>query len=358
MKKSKAKESDTFEYLFVAILAGDVISSVRSYIERQFEKTNSMLNPACPDTMDIMRLVHNSHGAHTHVDACLYLVFGRLKKVDIEYLRAVDGLCNVIPVIVKSDLLTQERERELRLDVLQQLRNNDIEIFDFGYAYDELMNLCSKLDPSVPPFALSNLEISARQLTCLKDALLYTHIDDLRHATAAKFVEWRQLQVPDMRSAIDLSMLTTAESVDRIQAFRKRAAQNMNMRISHYVSEKRKSMERSMYEREEALRKELGSVEGRKRAAILMNELNKLLQDDSFDVKSFPSTTPSASTLTAMTSNTSDLLTSSRRSGESDTICPACEKEELSKQKEKHGANTEMHFVVRYSSFDMKQKSF
>ncbi|KAF7727653.1 hypothetical protein EC973_007311 [Apophysomyces ossiformis] len=296
--------------------ASDVFSSVTSYIERQFVKTNSMLNPACPDTANIVRLMQNSSGAHTHVDACLYLVLGRLKKVDIEYLRALDGLCNVIPVIMKSDQLSQDRERELRVDILQELRVNDIEIFDFGYTFDELMEMGSKLDPSVPPFALSSLEISTKQLTCLKDALLYTHIDELRQATAEKFVEWRQSQVPDVRSVLDLSMLTTAESIDRIHAVRKRATQSMNLRISQYMSERRRSLERSMYEREEALKRELGSVEGRKRATMLVNELNKLLQDESFDIRFTPSTASSASTLTTVTLNNSDLLFNTKHSNE------------------------------------------
>ncbi|CDH49770.1 hypothetical protein RO3G_12633 [Lichtheimia corymbifera JMRC:FSU:9682] len=247
--------------------AQSVITSVASYIERQFQKTSNMLNPMYPNTPEVTRLVHNPYGAHTHVDACIYVVLDRFKRVDIEYMRAIHHLCNVIPVIIKHDQLTQDQENELKKDVLRELDENGIETFT----------------TSCNPFILPD----TTHVDDLRDALFYSHIEHLRRSTATKFVTWRASQImissSTMSSTLTASTLTSAETVDRMHALRTRHEQNMNLYISRYVSEKRKTMERDMFERERALKNELASVERRKRAELLVNELNQLFQQGSID---------------------------------------------------------------------------
>lgn len=220
-----------------------------------------------PNTPEVTRLVHNPYGAHTHVDACIYVVLDRFKRVDIEYMRAIHHLCNVIPVIIKHDQLTQDQENELKKDVLRELDENGIETFT---------TTCN-------PFILPD----TTHVDDLRDALFYSHIEHLRRSTATKFVTWRASQImissSTMSSTLTASTLTSAETVDRMHALRTRHEQNMNLYISRYVSEKRKTMERDMFERERALKNELASVERRKRAELLVNELNQLFQQGNID---------------------------------------------------------------------------
>lgn len=220
-----------------------------------------------PNTPEVTRLVHNPYGAHTHVDACIYVVLDRFKRVDIEYMRAIHHLCNIIPVIIKHDQLTQDQENDIKKDVLRELDENGIETFT----------------TTSNPFILSD----TTQVDELRDALFYTHIEHLRRSTATKFVTWRASQImissSTMSSTLTASTLTSAETVDRIHALRTRHEQNMNLYISRYVSEKRKTMERDMFERERALKNELASVERRKRAELLVNELNQLFQQGNIE---------------------------------------------------------------------------
>lgn len=275
-----------------------MISSVATYIERQFQQTNSLLNPLQPNTPELIRLVHNPYGALTHVDVCLYVILNRIKRVDIEYMRAIHQLCNIIPVIVKCDLLTAEQEEELKLDVVRELRENEIHVYR-----------------SMAPFAISTRSSSdsdaprSNQLWQLKDVLFYRETENLRHTTARKFVSWRATQIMASHEPttplLSTSTLTAAETVDRIHALRTRHAQNMNLWISRYVSEKRKMMERDMFEREKALRRELESVERRKRAEFLITELGRLFQEgpmeDVMGIKTPASSSLSSSSTQAST---------------------------------------------------------
>lgn len=248
-----------------------MISTVVNYVERQFLRTYSILNPTYPNTPELVRLVHNPNGAHTHIDACLYIILNRLKRVDIEYMRALVPLCNVIPILIQRDRLTAEQEKELRLDILKELEENDIHYFKSVVV---VSNFCSDSRDH------------------LKSFLFDRHLESLRVSTARKFVAWRASQpvapittmtMPDELLTMSASTLTTAETVDRIHAIRTRELHTVNLWISRYVSEKRKSMERAMVERERELKNELQSVERRKRAELLIAEFSKLFQEGNLD---------------------------------------------------------------------------
>lgn len=194
-----------------------------------------------------------SKGGHSHVDACLYLILDRLKPVDIEFLRSIHQLCNVIPIIVKSDLLSREQEQKLRYDILNELIQHGIDIFKCNYSYDQLLQLCLQGDSSIPPFSIStkyttceknesnknvkqlispsfyyqsnkkkeNEEKGQRdslyryytasahsKLTQLKDILFYTQLDHLRHSTVSKFIAWRREQTNIISATSSLSSLS------------------------------------------------------------------------------------------------------------------------------------------------------
>ncbi|KAI8390818.1 uncharacterized protein BYT42DRAFT_554442 [Radiomyces spectabilis] len=229
--------------------AQDVIDPIAKYIEKQFHATRTVFRSVPHDSATLLSWVHNPYGAHTHIDACLYLTLGRLKKVDIEYLRVIHGLCNIIPIIVKPDSQSAEQELQMRLDMLRELRENNISFFDFGLPLDTLSRRCSESDPNVPPFVISRMESSypvedaswmmekpsvAENIAHLKDIVFHHHIEDLRRSTALKFVQWRAAtyksaasmadRAPDrsrMRSTSMASMHGTYEDRD---ARRKREA--------------------------------------------------------------------------------------------------------------------------------------
>ncbi|KAI9032767.1 Septin-domain-containing protein [Phycomyces nitens] len=289
-----------------SLQANDVIKPVVNYIEQQFVKTRTLLHPTLTDVDTVSHLVNNPYGAHSHVDCCLYLTLGHLKHVDIEYLRTIQPLCNIIPVIVKSDLLQPEDEKKLRIDVLQTLKHHNIHFFDFGHSFEDLLQHVLESDFSTPPFTLSNLtrldwtgtenasissspdgingdeedsKLSAdvRQLNHLKDCLFYSQTDALRFSTALKFSAWNQKQSPPAEQHSFGPSPYSSNRVEDFYAMRTNDIKNIELHIAHYVSEKRKEMEREMLEREQILRRDLKLANDAKRAEIVLRELGGLL---------------------------------------------------------------------------------
>ena len=291
-----------------------------------------MLNPMHANTSKLTRLVQNTHGAHTHIDACIYIILDRLKRVDIEYMRALQPLCNLVPVILTNNSSRMNHHnntsnsRTSSSFIQLEFQENGIEPFDLFYPLTDI-------DTIVPWFC---------------DRILYCsrRLQLLRQSTAQKFVTWRasqhsvmmeQKQQPnhqDVSNRMMMTMmeddneieleddalllsttttLTNAETVDRIHALRARHTQNMNLYISRYVSEKRKTMERDMFERERALKQELASVGRRKRVELLLKELNTLFQQGSLEELVFDSASPASSSSSTTKTATATVLTKQYR---------------------------------------------
>ncbi|KAI9244190.1 Septin-domain-containing protein [Phascolomyces articulosus] len=287
--------------------AGSIITSVTHYVERQFQKTNVMLNPMCPNTTRLAQFVNNPNGVHSHIDACIYIILDRIKGVDIEYMRALQPLCNLIPVILSQHNNSHHRLNKASspMSLIQfEFQESGIEPFEIFYPLADINAVASLFSTRIL-FNLPQLRL-------------------LRQSTAEKFVSWRTLQhivmeghdeSDELSTILSTTTLTNAETVDRMHALRVRHAQNMNLFVSRYVSEKRKLMEKDMFERERALRRELASVDRRKRAELVLRELNALFQqgpiDDLYGISSSISSTngssssasASATTLTNALSN-------------------------------------------------------
>lgn len=146
--------------------------------------------------------------------------------VDIEYLRSIHHLCNIIPVLVKTDLLTRDQEYQLKCKVLQELKDHGIVIYQCGHSVEKLFELCRQGSHVAPPFSISTKFASNATNSCsttpldsnssqyhrpslhqhfssatgysklmhLKDTLFYTHVDQLRQSTVSKFMAWRRSQ--------------------------------------------------------------------------------------------------------------------------------------------------------------------
>ncbi|RUP27865.1 Septin-domain-containing protein [Jimgerdemannia flammicorona] len=321
------------------------ISPVTEYVESQFRKTNAIFHPTAPNNHELMRFLINAHGAHSHADACLYLILHRAKPVDFEYMRSLHDKCNLVPIIAKSDTLTPAEVTELKLRFLKDLRDNEICFFDFGYSFEQLWEMVRRGDPGGPPFAISTLvsrpagedgdepentqhplehdlpeqppntptitntsiapfpTLVASDLPILHDLLFYTHADALRHATAEKFVKWRNSQplihlhhlaassssptttVFDLPGSSGSSFLSASyagdpSDQDLVRAFKTQEIRKMSLHVARYMSDKRREMEQVMIEREAKLRSEVARTERRKRAEFLWTELGKVIEEE------------------------------------------------------------------------------
>ena len=226
-------------------------------------------------------MVHQSSDALCHIDACLYLIMGRLKPVDLEYMRSIHDLVNIIPVIIQPDLsLRPEAMIEQRIDILNVMHSNSIKFNYLGYkTFQDLLGACKKplLNPHCPPFVLdwsTSKKSSFHGLLPLRQALVSSKL--LRLNTTEKFMLWKQ-QLCNSFSTASSSTTTTTSSSSSIQ----QEQQKNNIRISQYVSKRRHSMEKEMLIQEKKLKQEFQLASKQRRSELILKEINALVQQDS-----------------------------------------------------------------------------
>lgn len=77
----------------------------------------------------------------TRVHCLIYFISpSGLNEVDLTFLKIINKLVNILPVIGKGDSLNIEEEMALKIRIKQDLKDNDISCFDFGYGNGILNN--------------------------------------------------------------------------------------------------------------------------------------------------------------------------------------------------------------------------
>ncbi|KAG2234863.1 hypothetical protein INT48_000526 [Thamnidium elegans] len=274
-----------------ALIRADVIfSHVKSYIEQQFEKTNNIFNSNYTSQDNLRYMVYQSSDILSHVDACLYVIMGRLKPIDIEYMRSIHDLVNIIPVIIQADLTLRPEERiEERVDIVNILKKNDIDISFIGYEdYQDILNCCKEplKHPFCPPFMLdwTNKKKSFHGLLGLKQALYQHQYKYLKLNTTEKFINWRNNH--STLNVISSSTTTTNSNTSTLSSSQEQV--KSNIKISQYITKRRHSIEREMLVQEKKLINELESSNKQRRAELIL----ELLVKQNFDIKTTTSYTP------------------------------------------------------------------
>jgi hypothetical protein len=131
-----------------------------------------------------------------------------VKPVDLEYIKRLSSLTNVIPIIAKADTLDPAQTKLLKASIASELQSADIRPFLFGMTYDDLR----RATEPCAPFAISsavasdaeNMDASLlmspdyvqplvpTELAALVDCVFQRDgIAWLRHTAAKKFIHWR-----------------------------------------------------------------------------------------------------------------------------------------------------------------------
>lgn len=249
-----------------------IFSHVKSYIENQFEKTNQIFNSNYGNDDNLTFITFQSTDILTHVDVCLYLIMGRVKQVDIEYMRSIHDLVNIIPVIIQPDLsLRPESRIEQRIEILEIMNKNDIKISFLGYNnYQDLIDSCKQPSkhPHCPPFMLDWSTTKHKRtfhgLLPLKQVLFQYQNRQLKYTTTEKFIHWR----------------TISPSTSLIASSNSSQEQLKNIRISQYVTERRHSLKREMLNQEKKLLQEFEIVNKQRRTELILKELNLLVNQE------------------------------------------------------------------------------
>ncbi|RPB27713.1 HSP90-domain-containing protein [Terfezia boudieri ATCC MYA-4762] len=180
----------------------ECVEPVVRYVEQQMEKTAGILKMGDGDLLSLLS------GAGTpQVDIVFYVILHRLKPVDVEYIRRLSPLTNVLPVIAKADSLTQQQIKALKVSVLSDLRAAGIRPFLFGKSYEDLMGGSGPCAPFAISSAVSsdqdNMDASVLMSPDYNPPLVETELGNLithvlepeniawlKHAAAKKFINW------------------------------------------------------------------------------------------------------------------------------------------------------------------------
>ncbi|KAK2032784.1 hypothetical protein LX32DRAFT_611214 [Colletotrichum zoysiae] len=194
----------------------DTVGQVSQYVESHLQKNrlDGMEDP------DVLKAISGSGGLL--VDAVLYTIASSgLTATDFQYIRQLEPLTNVIPLLAHADTLTPEQVTSSKARIAQQLAEAGLKQFTFApktsnahgpgiYAISsELVSDHDVMDASllmsseyVQPLAPTDLP------RLLDDIFSVDGATWLRHAAATKLLGWRLHRPKTSNSSAGLSLRT------------------------------------------------------------------------------------------------------------------------------------------------------
>jgi hypothetical protein len=186
------------------------ITLVVDYVQSQLRRASSIEGMGNSDLISIL-----SGNGGSLVDVVFYVILHNIKPVDIEYLRRLSPLTNIIPLVAQSDTLSSEQLLSLKSNILSEFRAANIRPFSFGLSPEDSLQ-----SSRAAPYAIStvttrdseNMDASllmspdyVQPLVPTELAVLVEQIFDrdsiswLRHSAAKKFIQWRNSSDPTER---------------------------------------------------------------------------------------------------------------------------------------------------------------
>lgn len=290
----------------------DTITPVADYIEGHFRKMSS----GTLSDGDTLNLVGGEGGVQ--VDVVFYMVSNRLRPVDIQYLRRLAPLTNVVILLAQADLMSSEQIKASKEQITSQLSEARIRPFSFAATSASP----SPFDPATQGlYAISSVSGPDHDTMDAMDAsllmspdyvqpLLYTDlailvtrvfssdgVSWLRHSAARKYLHWRNsstapatpspqaplnlagswLHTPQSRSARASQVLTppmgptSSFALARITDHTQREERLAQVRLANWASDLQRSLanERAQY----------AALARGERAVWLTEKINECVQD-------------------------------------------------------------------------------
>jgi len=172
--------------------------------------------------VDLMSMLSGSGGSQ--VDVVFYLISNKIKPIDIEYMRRLSPLTNVIPLIAQSDKLSAEQIQSLKSSIISELQVARLRPFFFGASLED----AEKSTKPMLPYSISsitsndddNMDASLlmspdyiQPLIVTELSLLVSQVFNrdtiswLRHSAAKKCIQHRKASLSDSNSSSFSSQL-------------------------------------------------------------------------------------------------------------------------------------------------------
>ncbi|KAG9230493.1 Septin-domain-containing protein [Amylocarpus encephaloides] len=278
----------------------ECITPVLEYVESQLKKATSLEHMR---ESEIISLLGGEGGSQ--VDLVLYVIQHQVKHVDIEYLRRLSQLTNVVPVVAQADRLTQEALSSLKDNIRGALHDANIKPFNFAVSNEGISS------SKVSPFAVSttpskdheNMDASLlmspdyvspllpSELSILVSKIFESsNVSWLRHSAAKKFIQWRKSTSPLSRplalyqplrsSSISSSQMmtepvvaTTSYTLARITDHTQREERIAQVRLANWAADLQRSLQNE--------RARFDALARNERAVWLTERLGECVQDGS-----------------------------------------------------------------------------
>ena len=194
----------------------DSHQKVVEYIDKQFEAY-------LQEELKIKRSLSTYHDTRVH--ACLYFISPTghsLKSLDLVCMKQLDKKVNIIPIIAKSDTISQSELKEFKAKIMDELNAGDVEIYKFPVNDEKEAELNSSMNEQIPfavvgsrnEVTVGKERVRARQypwgtvlveneahcdFVKLREMLLRTNMADLIEKTHEKHYElYRKNKLADM----------------------------------------------------------------------------------------------------------------------------------------------------------------
>ncbi|KAF2962870.1 hypothetical protein GQX73_g10701 [Xylaria multiplex] len=185
--------------------AMDTIVSCVDYVESHLSKVSS---DDLSDS-DLINMLGGSGGCQ--VDVVLYLILHSLKPTDLEYIRRLIPLTNVIPILSRAELLSEEQTTTYKQEIARQLESAGLQPFTFTSTAAE-----QERQPSLPssPYTASSVTVSDHDIMDASLLMSPDYVEPLvptdlaflverifsldgaswlRHSAANKYLQWRDI---------------------------------------------------------------------------------------------------------------------------------------------------------------------
>uniref|UniRef100_A0A3B3CQ22 Septin n=1 Tax=Oryzias melastigma TaxID=30732 RepID=A0A3B3CQ22_ORYME len=182
-----------------AVDNSDCWESVTKYIDGKFE-----------DFLNAESRVNRRQMPDNRVHCCLYFIAPSghgLKPLDTQFMKQLHEKVNIIPLIAKADTLTPEECLQFKRQIMKEIQENEIKIYDFPETDDEEeMKFVKKIKDRLPlavvgsntvievdgkrvrgrkyPWGVAEVENSEHcDFLILRNMLIRTHMQDLKDVT-------------------------------------------------------------------------------------------------------------------------------------------------------------------------------
>lgn len=276
----------------------ECITPVVDYVESHFKKTSNFEGLS---ELEMVNMLSGNGGSQ--VDVVLYIISNRVKPVDIEYLRRLSHLTNVIPLLAGSEAYSEEQISSTKEHILSELQAANIRPFLFGlnpefaqhtsypsapYAISttpskdhDTMDASLLMSPDyVQPLIQSELQALVTQMFD-RDTISW-----LRHSAAKKFVQWRASSTPvskpqslyqPLSSSCSSQVLTapvgatTSYALARITDHTQREERIAQVRLANWAADLQRSLQNE--------RARFDALARSERAVWLTERLGECVQD-------------------------------------------------------------------------------